>query len=190
MFWQEHLDSTRETARHLHFYISPVNKAGSLFRYHPVSICPLLLGKINDRALNLGENRWKFSLQAGYVRGLTENLSLDLAADVTLYGENSDFGPEGADLDQDPLYQLQGFLRYNLTPTWDIRGGLSYELGGETKIDGQRQSDEIDTLSGTLGTAFFINPTLQLVADYGRDLSVDNGLKEDHRVNLRLMKVY
>lgn len=144
----------------------------------------------NDRALNLGENRWKFTLQAGYIRGLTDNLSLDLAADVTLHGKNSDFGPESADLEQDALYQLQGFLRHNLTPTWDIRGGLSYTYGGESKVDGQWQDDEVETLSATLGTGYFITPTVQVLANYGRDLSVENGFKEEHRVNLRLLKVF
>jgi len=144
----------------------------------------------NDRPLNLGENRWSFSLQAGYIRGLTDTLALDLAADITLHGKNSDFGADNSTLKQDPLYQLQGYLRHNISPTWDIRGGLSYTYGGETRVDGQRQNDKYETLSATLGTGYFITPTVQVLANYGQDLSVENGFREDRRVNLRLMKVF
>lgn len=144
----------------------------------------------NNRALNMGENRWKFSLQAGYIRGLTDTLSLDLAADVTLYGKNSDFGSESSRLEQDPLYHLQSYMRHNLTPTWDIRGGLSYTYGGETEVDGQQQKDKTETISATIGTGYFITPTVQVLANYGRDISVENGFREEHRINLRLMKAF
>ncbi|WP_253447085.1 transporter [Halomonas sp. Y3] len=161
---------------------------------HYLGITPFLQVPVgsydNKRALNLGENRWAFSLQTGYIRGLTETLALDLAADVTLHGKNSDFGAESADLKQDPLYQFQGYLRHNLTQTWDVRGGLSYTYGGETKVDGQRQDDKTETLSATIGTGYFITPTVQVLANYGQDLSVENGFREEHRVNLRLLKVF
>ena len=143
----------------------------------------------ND-ALNLGENRWKFTLQAGYITGLGEQLSLDLIGDVTLYGQNDDYGAARAELEQDPSFQAQTHLRYSVQPNWDLRAGVSYSIGGETEIEGIAQDDEARVWKMTIGTAWFPAPTWQVMANYGRDLSVENGFKEAHRVNLRLLKVF
>lgn len=141
-------------------------------------------------ALNLGENRWKFVLQAGYITPLSKTVTLDVVADATLFGDNDDFGASGATLEQKPLYQFQTFLRYHLSPQWDLRAGLSHAFGGETSVDGVNQDDRTRTTKANVGTAWFATPSVQVVFNYGRDLSVENGLREDNRVNLRLLKVF
>lgn len=141
-------------------------------------------------ALNLGENRWKFVLQAGYITPLSKTVTLDVVADATLFGDNDDFGASGATLEQKPLYQFQTYLRYHLSPQWDLRAGLSHAFGGETSVDGVNQDDRTRTTKASVGTAWFATPSVQVVFNYGRDLSVENGLREDNRVNLRLLKVF
>ena len=141
-------------------------------------------------ALNLGENRWKYALQAGYVNGITPKISLDLAADVTVYGDNDKFGSTNATLEQDPSYQFQGFLRYHLSSQLDFRAGVSHTLGGETSVNGTDQDNRISHTKITVGTAWSATPGLQLMANYGTDLSVDNGFKEQHRINLRVLKAF
>lgn len=143
-----------------------------------------------NQAVNLGENRWKLALQAGYITGLTDKLSLDLVGDVTLYGKNKDFGPSSATMKQDALYQAQGFLRYKIQPTWDVRFGISHSQGGETTVNNVAQHDTTRTTKATFGTAWFISPATQLMANYGRDISVENGFKEQDRLNLRLLSVF
>jgi hypothetical protein len=141
-------------------------------------------------SLNLGENRWRYALQAGYITGLTPKISLDLVGDVTFYGENDEVGASKATLKQDPSYQLQGFLRYHMSPQWDLRTGISHTFGGETELNGVNQDDKLATTKMTIGTAWFVTPALQLLANYGRDLSVENGFKEQHRLNLRVLKAF
>ncbi|ABE46406.1 transporter [Polaromonas sp. JS666] len=142
------------------------------------------------KALNLGENRWKYALQVGYIQGVGDKLTFDLAADVTAYGHNDRANPAGQTLTQAPSYQVQGFMRYALSPGWDLRAGLSRTRTGETKLDGNSRADAstIDKLQ--LGTAVFLTPKTQLLATWGRDLSVSNGFKEASRVNLRLLQVF
>jgi hypothetical protein len=36
----------------------------------------------------------------------------------------------------------------------------------------------------------FVTPDVQLVAAVGRDLSIRNGIREDARLNLRILKIY
>lgn len=143
-----------------------------------------------SRALNLGENRWKYVLQVGYIQGLGDKLTLDLAADVTAYGRNDRATPAGQTLTQSASYQVQGFMRYALQPGWDLRLGLSRTRNGETRLDGSRQdaAATIDKLQ--LGAAVFVTPKTQLLATLGRDVSVSNGFKEATRLNLRLLQVF
>lgn len=142
------------------------------------------------RALNLGENRWRLTLQGGFITPLAEKLLLDVIGDVTVYGKNDDFGPGGAKMTQKPLYQLQTHLRYQLTPSWDLRLGVSQLYGGETEIDNVARHDRQKTTKLTLGSGYFITPKLQVLANYGRDAAVDNGFREENRINLRLLTLF
>ncbi|EJN23639.1 protein involved in meta-pathway of phenol degradation [Pseudomonas sp. GM78] len=140
--------------------------------------------------LNLGENRWKMTLQTGYVTGLTEKLSLDLTADVTVFGKNDDFTSQGLTLRQKPLWQAQTYLRYAVTPKLSVHVGASQLWGGESRIDGQDQGDEPGTSKYRVGGSYWMTPTFQALLNYGQDVSVDNGFKEEQRVNLRLLWVF
>ncbi len=168
-----------------------VNKpeSNTYFGITPFLYVPVGSYDRND-TLNLGENRWKYALQAGYITGLTSKISLDLIGDVTFFGKNDELGASKATLEQDPLYQFQGFLRYNVTPQWDLRTGISHTLGGETQVNDINQDNALATTKMTIGTAWFANPGLQLIANYGRDLSVENGFKEQHRLNFRILKAF
>ena len=144
----------------------------------------------HDDALNLGENRWKFALQAGFITKLTDKISLDLVADVTAFGDNDKFGAGAVTMKQDAAYQAQGFLRYHLTPSLDLRAGVSHSFGGETRVAGVNQDDRLETTKANIGSAWFVTPSVQLMFNYGRDLSVRSGLREDNRFNLRLLTVF
>lgn len=140
--------------------------------------------------LSLGENRWRFILQAGGAQPITDALTVDLAADVQYHGRNTDFGPKSQLLKQKPLYEVQGFLRYKVAPSADLRVGLQHLRGGENAIDGLSQGDRQKLTKAQLGGSLFISPTQQVLATYGRDLSVRTGFKEDHRLNLRFLQIF
>ncbi|MGF6555859.1 hypothetical protein ABIA48_002239 [Pseudomonas sp. S30_BP2TU TE3576] len=141
-------------------------------------------------AINLGENRWKFALQAGYITGLTDKLTLDLVGDVTVFGDNDEYGNSSATQKQDPLYQGQAFLRYNFTERFDVRAGISKLWGGESEINDLGMDDKPGTSKYTVGTSYFVTPSTQLMVNYGQDISVDNGFKEDKRINLRVLQMF
>ncbi|MDQ1209344.1 hypothetical protein QE380_002267 [Acinetobacter baylyi] len=139
-------------------------------------------------SLNIGENRFKFTLQGAYTTQLTERLNWDVAGDFTLYGKNDDvFG--GGSLKQDLGFQLQTNTRYRLTNMADLRAGLSFSDAGDTKQNGIT-TDSAKQTKFWVGTGISPTPTTQIILDYGRDLKVENGFKEDNRFNFRLMKVF
>jgi hypothetical protein len=142
-----------------------------------------------SQALNLGENRWKYTLQAGYITPVADKLLLDLIGDVTLFGKNDEVGVSST-LKQKPLFQLQGYLRYAIAPGADLRVGLSHTTGGETKVDGASQDDRTATTKMQFGGSMFFGAKTQLVATYGRDLKTREGFKENNRINLRLLQIF
>lgn len=143
-----------------------------------------------NKALNLGENRWKLILQTGYITPLTDTLTLDLVGDVTLHGRNDDHGPTSQSMKQRPVYQAQAWLRHHLSSAADLRLGFSQVSGGRTEIDGISQDNRLSTARLSIGGSYFFTPTLQLLGTYGRDLRVREGLKESDRLQLRLLQVF
>jgi hypothetical protein len=52
------------------------------------------------------------------------------------------------------------------------------------------QNNRQRTTKMTIGSAYFITPTLQFLANYGRDVAVENGFREENRFNLRLLTLF
>lgn len=159
------------------------------FGITPFVILPTGQYDKND-PLSLGENRWRFALQAGWIKPLTGKLTMDLVADFQLHGKNDDFGPLSRTRKQKPLYEVQGFLRYGIGAGSDLRLGMQHIAGGENEIDGVDQNDRQSLTKMSIGTSTFISPTQQILATYGRDLSVRNGFKEQNRLNLRYLLIF
>lgn len=144
-----------------------------------------------DNAINaLGENRFKFALQFGYITPLSEKWILDVVGDVTFFGENDEFSPARLNLEQDPLFELQSHIRYSLSAKTTLSAMISHAWGGETEIEGVAQENEQSRTKALFTLGHFIEPTIQLLGSIGRDLSVDEGVAEDYRFNFRLLKLF
>ncbi|TDY98202.1 UNVERIFIED_ORG: hypothetical protein DFO49_0502 [Herbaspirillum seropedicae] len=144
----------------------------------------------NNKFINLGENRWKGLLQLAYIRHLAPQWALDVVGDATVFGDNTDYTPAHAILKQAPRYEIQAHLRYNILPATALSVGVGNVQGGETELNGVKQGDRLDTTYARLTVTSFVAPTVQLQMQYGRDLSVENGLKEKNRVNFRIVKLF
>lgn len=141
----------------------------------------------ND-ALNMGENRYKFTLQSSFVTKLTDKLGTDLTADITFYGKNKDYG-QNTTLTQNAGYQLQADLFYQVQPHYDLRAGLSYLNAGDLKVD-QLRTDAAEQSKFWLGTQINFNPRSSLILTLGRDIKVENTFKENVRFNLRYLYAF
>jgi hypothetical protein len=142
----------------------------------------------NKGPVNVGENRWKGIFQAGYVKHLNNNVALDLLAEYSVYGDNDDF--LGFKREQEDAQSLQAHLRYLLSKKSHVALSYCHSFGGETTVGGLDQDDRVNTNRWLATYATFIDPTVQLQVQAGQDLDVKNGLKEDARLNLRVLKVF
>jgi len=138
--------------------------------------------------VNIGENRWKGIFQAAYVKHLSNSVVLDLIAEYSVYGNNDDF--LGLKREQEDAQSLQGHLRYLLPEQSHIALSYYHSFGGETTVGGLKQDDRVNTNRWMATYATFIDPTVQLQFQAGQDIHVENGFKEDTRVNLRVLKVF
>jgi len=138
-----------------------------------------------NRPLNLGENRRKHDIQLGYQHALGRSFFIELEADGMFFLKNSD-----AELTQKPLYEVEGFLSYEWAPGSRVGVGLFYTFGGKTTINGVDQDDRVKTTKVALTGSTFFDAKHQLIISLSKDMHVENGLKEDKRLNFRLMHIF
>ena len=141
-------------------------------------------------ALNLGENRWKVDLQAAYIKHFGEKWAVDLVGDAIWYGDNDDFGANSVRREQDVSYAAQLMGRYIIDPGTSLALGLGHTWGGESQVEGTRQDDRGETTNFRVTATKFFTAKDQLQMQLGRDLAVENGPKENFRLNLRYVRVF
>lgn len=144
----------------------------------------------HKRLFNVGENRYRTALQAGYQAPLIgSSLHWMAAIDAVRSGDNTEFGRTNANLEQKVLYTEQVGVRYDLSSTYSLGATYFHTSGGETSINGVSRDDTTQLhryqLSG-IANFTFGRVTLQ----YGADMKTDNGYIEDRRCVLRYTTLF
>lgn len=143
-----------------------------------------------NKPLNLGENRWKGLLQLAWVGHFGPNWALDTVGDVQVAGANDEIGSTRARKTEAARWEMQAHLRHNLSPATALAVGAGHVWGAQTKIDGVVQNDRLKTTWARLSLNHWLSQTIQLQAQLGKDLAVENGVKESTRLNLRMATVF
>lgn len=94
---------------------------------------------MDDKLLNLGNNRFTFTPQLGMVH-TNGKWSSELTASAAIHGDNDSFF-NGQRLEEDPLVFLQGHVVYNFRPGLWLAGSTGYGYGSESAIDGVSAND-------------------------------------------------
>lgn len=141
-------------------------------------------------ALNLGENRWKLDLQAGWYQGLAGGFALQLTGDVIWYGDNTKAGSGTQTLSQDPTYQFQAWLSYAFAPTWSAAAGYSQFWGGTEYLAGVPTGNATERTQVRFELSKFITPTFQVLGLVQRDVAASGGFPEAFRGTVRLLQVF
>ncbi|KWS14475.1 transporter [Pseudomonas syringae] len=144
----------------------------------------------NDDTLNLGENRWRLLLQAAYIHHFNARWALDTAADVSWFSDNDDYGSGSDTLAQKTRYEYQAYLSYNVSPQTRFAVGGGHIDGGENRVGGVNQDDQLSTTYLRVSATHMLTPSIQVQAVLGRDVEVEEGFQEKSRLNLRLAKLF
>lgn len=149
----------------------------------------LPLGRYNsNRALNPGDNRWKFTLQGGLSVGLGEKTTLDVIGDAQWFGDNRDIAG-GGHLEQKALYSLQPQLTYQLAPGLTSSLGVYHVWGGASQVRGVDQHDRTRTTTALGTLSYWLGKTDNLQFQYRVDTEVKNGAKTNG-LQLRFLHVF
>ncbi|MFW2372257.1 MAG: transporter [Gammaproteobacteria bacterium] len=95
-----------------------------------------------DRLLNLGSNRWSLKPELGISQALGKWI-VEGAAAVTFYSDNNDFFG-GQELEQAPIYSMQGHVVYNFSPGLWTAINMTYFTGGISKVDGIEKDNKLN----------------------------------------------
>lgn len=128
------------------------------------------------KSVNLGGNRFMFREEVGFVKGFGD-LNVDLTASVDIFGDNTKFGPTGVTMSQDPIFNFETHVSYDINKSFFTSFDYFFHNGGETKVAGLKQDDAVTTHAAGVTMGFMLSPSYQLLFKYKQDLSVDNGLK-------------
>ncbi len=137
------------------------------------------------QALNIGENRYRYTLAGGWMRPLGERWVMDLAPEIAFYGANTDY-PVRRVMRQDISYALTGYLRYRFTPAFQWMVGAQFNRGGATTVNGAALSGAPNNTRLSTGLLLMATPEQQWQLRVSRDVDSDNGFRLGTEVALRL----
>lgn len=103
---------------------------------------------LEDELVNLGENRFVFRPQVGFIQTFGK-WTTEVNAEVALYTENDEF-VGGNKLEQRPMYITTIHLLRNFSPGQWLGMGFGYEFGGEYKFNGVDQDDKKKNIGWSL----------------------------------------
>lgn len=145
----------------------------------------------SDRALNVGENRWKLNLQGAFNYQVADDFHTQFTVDTTWYGTNNDAtaGNRGK-ITQDNSYQAQAWLSYvpPLDKRWSFSTGYSRNWGGKQFLDGDSTGVATRAEQVRFEVGRSLTPTLHFQVLVQRDLEMEGGYKEDFRTTVRIFK--
>ena len=119
---------------------------------------------INDKLLNLGQNRWIISPQLGitHTRGAW---AYELTGSIFYFTDNDRFF-QGSKLENDPLYAIQGHLIYTFRPGLWASISTAYGNGAEPTVSGVPKDAETENWINALSVGIPISPRQGIKLSY------------------------
>jgi hypothetical protein len=148
----------------------------------------------SDRAINMGENRYRWAGQIAYQTRIAPDLDWMSAFDTLWFGKNdasrSLVPSEGLGvLEQKALYSAQTGLLYHLNQRYSVAASYFYSEGGETVFKGAAQNNSIK--SHRYQVSAIRNTSIgRFTLQYGQDIDNNSALEDKQRVFLRYTKFF
>ncbi len=142
------------------------------------------------KPLNLGDNRWRGTVEVGISQGLGESFAFDAAFDAQFYGDNTEAFPGNRRLTQDPTYRLQLWGTYRWSAAFTTSLGYEGFFGGKSFTNGFDNRQRTDVQRIRANAALFLSPRLQTMLEVNHDLSASGGFRQDIGVTARVLFVF
>lgn len=144
-------------------------------------------GSYDVNKLSFGTGTTTIIPQIGLIQGVGNNFFLEAYADVAF---TLDHEESGLDVETDPSYQFQTYLKYQAKPGTNLSIGYSGRFGGEQSVGGtetglKTRTDQLRLVADTM-----LSPSLQIQGLLGYDMNTKGGFKQEPIMQLRLVKVF
>ena len=123
----------------------------------------------NERALNIGQNRWYGRVGApivwqfgAWVPG--QRTTLEALPSLWMYGDNTDF--VGKTLSTDPTFQLETHLTRDLTRSLWASLDATWKTGGASTVGDGEEGDPVDILGVGYTLGYQVNDNLAFTFGY------------------------
>ena len=161
------------------------NEGGDILALAPFIYAPT--GAYNhEQAVNTGENRWRYLMQGVWIHHFSDAWAFTTGADVSWTTANNQYGSNNARLSQSPRYEYQAYLSYNLTPATQFGFGGGWITGASSRVNGVSQHDRLDSTYVRLSASHFVTPAVQVQFSGGRDITAEQGFRQDTNISLRV----
>lgn len=137
-------------------------------------------------ALNVGENRMRYVLTAGWMQPIVGKWLIDISPEIAFYGEDDRYLGTSVRT-QDTSYALTSYLRYRQSDVLQFYGGAQMNRGGATQVGGVQTTGAPDNTRLYLGTVLFTSPKQQWQLRYSKDVQIENGLRSEGEISLRYL---
>jgi len=145
----------------------------------------------SDRAINMGENRYRWAGQIAYQTRIAPDLDWMSAFDTLWFGKNdaSRSSNTVGTLEQKALYSAQTGLLYHLNQRYSLAASYFYSEGGETVFMGAAQNNSIKSHRYQI-SAIRNSSIGRFTLQYGQDIDNNATLEDKQRVFLRYTKFF
>lgn len=135
-----------------------------------------------------GANRWAATFVYNHTQGVGDDWVLEANLEAQLYGDNDDY--LGMNLKQDPLYRLQAFASYDITPGTYGALRLIHAQGGALRLEGQALKDTRQRYTQVgVELGHQLTPRNQLLLAFSHNVDTDNAFHGSQAL-LRLAHVW
>lgn len=144
-------------------------------------------GAYDPGKVSLGSGTWTLTPQIGLTQNIGEGWFLDAAADVSFALDHTE---NGVRYERDPSYQLQAYVRRNVSDRVSLSVGYSGVFGGEHRIDGAPDGTQTRADQARVVASMWMTPTTQIQGMIGADLGARGGFRQEVNAELRFVKLF
>jgi hypothetical protein len=150
----------------------------------------------NQKALNLGGNRWQNDVQLDFTQGFLSRCTIDVAGDWIYYWNNTGFGADHETLSEDSTFSAYVWLSYDIRSEprthlpANISIGYAGTFGGVQKLDGINTGQKTGEEQIRLTYSQFVTPTWQFLISLNHDIAVSGQFKQGFGLLLRVTKLF
>lgn len=128
----------------------------------------------NKQLLNIGENRYKYILNAGYISPVTENITFEFSPEIVFYGDNNS---SVKNVEQKPSYAINTNLRYKINKSYETFTGYQYSHNSETTVNDIEQKNNFSSNKYSLGMLYHTEKFNQFMIRYAKEDNKKFGMK-------------